>query len=33
MRRMANVVAGRLMVTRLQLLNLITHPNQWESNE
>ena len=33
MRRMANVVAGRLMVTRLQLLNLITHPNQRESNE
>ncbi|MEN8172182.1 MAG: Crp/Fnr family transcriptional regulator [Chloroflexota bacterium] len=28
MRRMANVVAGRLMVTRLQLLDLFGHPTE-----
>jgi CRP-like cAMP-binding protein len=27
MRRLANVVAGRLLVTRLQLLDLFAHPN------
>lgn len=33
MRRMANVVAGRLMVTRLQLLDLFSHPDKEEKHE
>jgi len=33
MRRMANVVAGRLMVTRLQLLDLFAHPTGEDGND
>lgn len=33
MRRMANVVASRLLVTRLQLLDIFAHPNAEVKNE
>jgi len=32
MRRLANVVASRLLVTRLQLLDMFAHPGQEASN-
>jgi CRP-like cAMP-binding protein len=33
MRRMANVIAGRLMVTRLQLLDMFANPSQEKGHE